>query len=88
MTPTAAHLDAIGWSTTELARRLGTSSKTARAWRSGRRSPPPQVIAWLQALASTRTWGPLTEAVIAGIGPVPQEERLHPEPSCAENSNA
>jgi transcriptional regulator with XRE-family HTH domain len=51
VTPLAALLARIGWSTGELAARLDVSPDAARHWASGRREPPPSVLAWLEDIA-------------------------------------
>ena len=44
-------VDAIGWSSEEVARRLGVTSKRAQRWRSGNTAVPEPVAAWLRRLA-------------------------------------
>ena len=41
----------VGWSSSELARRLDVLPETARAWLKGRREIPPRVIDWLRGHA-------------------------------------
>ena len=57
MTPTAALLARIGWTTAELSRRLRIGYSRARCWETGentRGNPvptPPEVLAWLEQVA-------------------------------------
>jgi len=41
----------IGWSSSELARRLDVSNESARSWISGKRGVPETVVNWLEDLA-------------------------------------
>jgi hypothetical protein len=67
MTPLAAQLASIGWTTGELAARLGSSSDTTRSWANGRRSTPPSVLRWLGEIAAAvetvpaHEWEPLRD---------------------------
>jgi DNA-binding transcriptional regulator YdaS (Cro superfamily) len=65
MTPLANLLDLIGWTTGELAARLGVAPATVRSWCSGRREVPVAVVAWLGEVA----------AALARVDPPP--ERWH-----------
>jgi transcriptional regulator with XRE-family HTH domain len=58
MTPLAALLARIGWTTGELAGRLDVSPDTTRQWASGRRTPPPDVMLQLEPVARAveRAW--------------------------------
>jgi transcriptional regulator with XRE-family HTH domain len=51
VTPLATLLAHIGWTTGELARRLGVTDGTVRNWVTGRRSPSPSVLLWLADIA-------------------------------------
>jgi hypothetical protein len=51
MTPLAAMLARIGWTTGELARRVGVAESTTRSWASGRRACPQSVLFWVGAVA-------------------------------------
>ena len=52
MTPLPTMLGHIGWTTGELARRLGVTDGTVRNWVTGRRSPSPSVLLWLADIAA------------------------------------
>jgi DNA-binding transcriptional regulator YiaG len=54
----ADHLAAIGWRNAELGRQLNIGEVTIRAWMSGRREPPPAVLAWLRAIRAAIEAGP------------------------------
>jgi transcriptional regulator with XRE-family HTH domain len=45
-------LATIGWSQTELARRLGVNERTVRRWMAGDGVPPPAVLAWMGDVAA------------------------------------
>jgi transcriptional regulator with XRE-family HTH domain len=55
VTPLAALLARIGWTTGELAARLDISPDTTRSWANGRRSTPLSVLAWLADVAAAVT---------------------------------
>ena len=48
----------IGWTNTELARRLNVSEGTVRAWLRDRRAAPPQLAAWMEERADVRLMVP------------------------------
>ena len=48
----------IGWTNTELARRLNVSEGTVRAWIRDRRAAPPQLAAWMEERARRALDGP------------------------------
>ena len=45
-------VDTIGWSSEEVARRLGVTSKRAQRWRSGNVAVPEPIAVWLRRLAA------------------------------------
>jgi transcriptional regulator with XRE-family HTH domain len=51
VTPLAALLARIGWTTGELAARLDISRHTTGQWATGRRGAPLSVLAWLADIA-------------------------------------
>jgi hypothetical protein len=60
VTPIAALLARIGWTTGELATRLDISPDTSGRWARGTRGAPPSVIAWLGDIAdAVETIAPL-----------------------------
>lgn len=48
----ADHRATLGWSRSELARRVGMSEAAVRKWEDGRAPPPPWLLPWLETLAS------------------------------------
>ena len=48
----------VGWSTMELARRLGIRETTPRSWLAGRRGVPPAVLDWLRQVADAQAAAP------------------------------
>jgi hypothetical protein len=63
MTTLSAPLSRIGWTTGELSRRLRIAPETTTHWASGRRAPPPAVLAWLERVARA----------VEGVGPPPED---------------
>ena len=55
-------LERIGWTTGELAARLGIAPATVRDWVSGRRAAPPAVLEWVAHVA----------AAVEACGPQPE----------------
>ena len=43
-----AAIDAVGWTTGMLARRLGVSERSVYRWRTGQKDADPRVVEWLE----------------------------------------
>ena len=55
MTPLAFHLRRLCWPRRHLANLLGVRVDTVDHWASGKRDPPPCVVAWLTAMTVGET---------------------------------
>jgi len=65
----------IGWSDTELSRRVSVPPRAVRDWRTGRREVPPHLLDWLRMYAEAidrlppcRRTGPEADALSAPGG--------------------
>lgn len=64
MSPVArlsAALAPIHWGPVDLARKLNINERTVRRWLAGQNEPPPNILAWLEAVAAFHLANPPPE---------------------------